>query len=207
MRRRRTLIWSIILVLGTGSTGAIAADLSRQDAKRADLAGSTSRTLERLSSVMSRFAGPRTAADDLDASASKAYDGLIFGDTRLQKSDARLSRHLINAPTGGVFVIPNAGGMITLAASNYAAATRILPSSEHPVVFGAQYKEFGTSPLLLFGVAIDDVASIDVAVDGQITTAALSKDGWYWQADDPAVTLDEVTVVAQLKDGTSVDVT
>jgi hypothetical protein len=141
----------------------------------------------------------RVPADTLTpaalATAEKMAGSLPAG------AESRSMQVFSSPPSGPVYALPAANGfaIVTGAGGGTVAGTL---SDGNPIAGGVVYSS--GSPGWLFGVASNDVASIDVIIGQATYKATLVGNGYYWVAPDASTDIRSATLLTHLKDGSVV---
>jgi hypothetical protein len=145
---------------------------------------------------------PRTADDDLRG-ASLATIQARGGDF-LEAS--KRSRKVFETPLGeAVYVVPGveAGTFSVVLGADVKRYDAPL-SRSRPVTVAWRQAAPGDS-VEAFGLAIDEVVSIDVVLDGRAHAASLEDNGWWWIAPDTKTSPADATIVVRLEDGSVIE--
>jgi hypothetical protein len=117
---------------------------------------------------------------DAIQNARRVFDGAVIGPVFVVPANHGFA--LVS--NGGISLVPG-----TLGDANPAAGMVEQRSSDDPVV--------------VFGVAADNVVRVDVVIAGKTSQAKLIGNGYEWVADTP-VTIDDIRLLLHLSDGSVV---
>lgn len=121
---------------------------------------------------------------------------------------ARLLREGLGVNRVGLYAVPTTGGVVCFLINErtYAATCASEFSSGQGRVAAMLFSGEGT-PFTVAGLAPDSVEGVSVVVNGQVRTASLRDNVFFWQSDSPSITresLDELRVTRD--DGSSLTV-
>jgi hypothetical protein len=145
---------------------------------------------------------PRTADDDLRGAALATIQA--SGGDFLEAS--KRSRKVFETPGGEVvYVVPGVeAGTYSVVLGAAVRRYHDPLSASRPVTVAWRQAAAG-EPFEAFGLAVDEVVSVDVVLHGKTYPAMLADNGWWWIAPDGKTTPMDASIVVRLEDGSEVD--
>jgi hypothetical protein len=192
-KRRVFLITGLVVALAAAASMPGAAQLQDEITKPVVVPGS----FADLQSSVAAVNRPRGPKDGLTPLAEKVV--AIIG--AAPNARATSMKVFETKEIGPVFIVPTNQGFTVISESSIGTVEGTLGDG-NPIVGGLVEPE--GQPAYLWGIAIDDVIGVDIAVGDATSAATMVQNGFYWIAPSEIKSVKGLTLRVHLADGTTV---